>query len=70
MKAIAVSIRADRQYIQAIKAIAAKHGKAIADLVYEAVEAQHGSEIQQQLSFFASIDYKNSQETKKSTGAA
>lgn len=70
MKAIAVSIRADKQFIKALKVVAARHGVVVADLVRNALDAQHNGEIQEQLSFFASNDYKNSQLTEKDSEVA
>ena len=47
-----VSIRAGRQYVKAISALARQRDQRIGDLVREAVDAQHGDTLQRFVEFF------------------
>lgn len=47
-----VSIRASRQYIKAISALARQREQRIGDLVREAVDAAHGDTLQRFVEFF------------------
>lgn len=48
----AISIRADRQYIKALLAVAYHRGVTGGDLVRQALDDKYGREIQERLSFF------------------
>jgi len=47
-----VSIRASRQYIKAISALARQRDQRIGDLIREAVDAQHGESLRRLVEFF------------------
>lgn len=47
-----VSIRASRQYIKAISALARQRDQRIGDLIREAVDAQHGEALRRYVEFF------------------
>lgn len=71
----AVSIRADRDYIQALKVIATERGITVGDLVREVLDLSSiGERIQTKVLFFKQNDYQNSQSVEKTvntgTGAA
>lgn len=47
-----VSIRASRQYIKAISALARQRDQRIGDLIREAVDSQHGEALRRFVEFF------------------
>lgn len=47
-----VSIRASRQYIKALSALARQRDQRIGDLVREAVDSQHGEALRRFVEFF------------------
>lgn len=61
----AVSVRADKDYIQALKVIAMERGKHVGDLVREILDLSIGSSIQDKMLFFKQNDYQNSQSREK-----
>lgn len=61
----AVSIRASREYIKALKVIAAEQDLHVADLVYSAVNTAYGTAVAEKLRFFTGIDYSDCQSTVK-----
>lgn len=61
----AVSVRANRDYIQALKVLASERGIQIGDLVREALDTSLGESIQSKVLFFAKTDYQNSQSVDK-----
>lgn len=69
----AVSVRANRNYIKALKVIASERGIQIGDLVREALDTTLGETIQSKSLFFDKADYQNSQSvgsTASEPGAA
>lgn len=62
--ATAVSIRANRQYLRALRQLAEEKNQPVADLVRAAIDTAYGAEIEPILSFFAKRDYQNRQLTK------
>lgn len=48
-----VSVRADRDYTLALKALAYSRGQSVGDLVKDALDAQYGDQLQQHIAFFA-----------------
>ncbi len=60
-KSTAVSVRANRNYIRALKVLASERGLPIADLVREALDKTLGESIEAKVLFFATIDCQNSQ---------
>lgn len=70
-KARSVSIAGNRDYLDALKALALRRRKRVADLVREALDSSFGKEIEREISdsasFFAHSDtYKYQQFTKES----
>lgn len=57
----AVSIRAPRSYVQALKALAASRGLTIGDLVKDATDAAYGEALQPHIDFFTERERRASQ---------
>lgn len=59
-----VSIRASRQYIKAISALARQREQRIGDLVREAVDAQHGDTLRRFVEFFDANSVASTQQAE------
>lgn len=59
----AVSLRANRPYVQSLRALAEKKGVTVADLVRDALDAQLGEELKSFVIFFANSGNDDSQST-------
>lgn len=59
--ATAVSIRADKQYLRALRNLADEKGIRVADLVRSALDEAFSDELKPYLSFFANCGNKNYQ---------
>lgn len=53
-KTLSVSINADREFIDALSVLARRKGTSMGALVRKAIDKEHGSELSEILSFFAS----------------
>lgn len=56
VKTISISLVGDRNYVNALSALAHKRNKRIGDLVREALDAQYGDELKELVSFFENGD--------------
>lgn len=61
----AISVRGNRTFIKAFRELAERKKRPMADLVREAIDEKFAEELKPLVSFFESIDYKNSQLTEK-----
>lgn len=52
-KPTAISVRANKEYIQLLKVLAMRRNIAVADLVRQALDAQYSTELEQLPPFFA-----------------
>jgi len=59
MRATAVSIRADKAYINALRGLASDKDISVADMVRAALDNELGLELEPYLSFFAKSGKKN-----------
>lgn len=64
-KATAISIRADKAYINAVNAYANEQGKTTADLMRDLLDQHLGAELAPLVTFFASRDRNNVQSAVK-----
>lgn len=55
-KTISVSLQADREYHNALSALANKKGMSIGAVVRECIDAKHGNELQEIILFFGNGD--------------
>lgn len=55
-KAVSISVRGSRQYVQAVKVLATKNGKQVADIVRDALDSAMGPQIEHEMSLFFESD--------------
>jgi hypothetical protein len=68
---VPVALRADRKYVQAVRAVAMRRGMDAAGLIRESIDRAYGEEIQGQLIFFAEngqhFDHRSNRDTNTET---
>jgi hypothetical protein len=70
-KAVSISIRGTRQYVQAVKVVATKNGKQVADIVRDALDKSMGAQIEHELAlFFDSGVAQKPRDTERAKGTA
>lgn len=70
-KAVSISVRGTRQYVQAVKVVATKNGKQVADIVRDALDTVMGAQIEHELTlFFDSSVASKPQDTERAKGTA
>jgi hypothetical protein len=59
LKSTSVSVRGDREYVNTLRALAAKRGITLAELTRRALDTEYGDEVEAMSSFFANdVAYK------------
>lgn len=53
LKSTSVSVRGDREYVNTLRALAARRGITLAELTRRALDTQYGAEVEEISSFFA-----------------